>query len=110
MLAQTTTTKLLGLVFEYECPSGRQLRDKVVVTEVKRNGLPPDRWAGLEVVNDLEMIGRPGQGSQRCIADAHLNRLLDDQRIERRILLGHAGIVKHIDEWFARSITAGHLP
>ena len=91
VLAQAAVAKLLASCSKTNVRAGASWLTKSSSPRRKRDRLPADRRAGFEVVDDFQVIGRPGQGGERRVAVRHLHRLPDDQRLRRRILLGDAG-------------------
>ena len=51
----------------------------------------------------------PGRAASVASPRAHLHRLADDQRLERRVLLDDAGVLDRFDERPAAAVAAGHL-
>ena len=64
--------------------AGASCCDEVVVAQAEAERLPADGGGGLEVVDDLQPVRRPGQGGERRVAEADLDRLADDQRLDGR--------------------------
>src|SRR6185295_10803920 len=96
-----SAAQFIHLALEDKRARGGKLVNEVVVAELEPDRLPANRWPGLEVVNDLEPVNWPRQGGERRVAGADLNRFRDHQRLERCILLDHAGIFDRIDERLA---------
>ena len=72
VLAKTAFAQLGGFVFEDERAGGGEFLQKIIAAQVEGKHLPPDRSAGFEIVDDLQLVGRPRQGRQRGIAELHL--------------------------------------
>src|SRR5437660_1681633 len=109
MLAQAARTQLAGFIVKDEGARGGQLMDEVIIAKPKAEGLAADRGFRLEIVNDLELVGRPRQGGERRAIHRDLDRLADDQRLDLLVLLDDAGFFDGVDEAVAAAVAAGEL-
>ena len=75
VLAQPAAAQLLRLLLEDKRAGRGELLDEIVLAQMKREHLPPDRRRRFEIVDDFQPVRRPRQGGDRRVLVGHLDRL-----------------------------------